>query len=157
MQKIVSCLWFNDQAEEAMQFYTSVFKNSRVVSVNRVKDGRPAADGPVLTGSFVIDGQEFMVLNGGPQFTFSPAISFFVRCETQAEIDELWEKLSQGGQKEPCGWLRDQFGVSWQIVPTLLEKLLYESDPATSQRVMEAMLRMGKIEIEGLQRAAGQA
>jgi predicted 3-demethylubiquinone-9 3-methyltransferase (glyoxalase superfamily) len=156
MQKIVPFLWFDGNAEEAMNFYTSIFKNSRIKSLHRYGDAGPRPKGTVMSGTFEINGQEFMALNGGPQFTFSPAISFFVNCETQAEVDELWEKLSAGGEKGRCGWLRDKYGVSWQIIPTALGKLLGDPDRAKATRVMQAMLQMGKIDIQGLQRAADQ-
>jgi len=156
MQKIVPFLWFDGKAEEAMNFYTSIFKNSKIKVLHRYGDAGPGPKGTVMCGSFELNGQEFMALNGGPQFTFTPTISFFVNCETQAEIDELWEKLSAGGEKSRCGWLRDKFGVSWQIIPTALGKLLGDPDRAKAGRVMQAMLKMDKIDIEGLQRAAGQ-
>jgi len=150
-QKITPFLWFNDNAEEAMNFYASVFKNARVVSVSRNDDGS------VFTGRFEIEGQEFMALNGGPHFTFTPAISFFVDCKTQEEVDYFWEKLSEDGEKSHCGWLKDKFGVSWQIVPSALGELLHGTDPVKSKRVMDAMMKMTKIEIEGLQRAYDRA
>lgn len=153
MQKITPFLWFDGRAEEAANFYTSIFKNSKVQSVSRYGDAGPGPKGSVMLATFLLDGQEFTALNGGPQFTFSPAISFFVRCETQAEVDELWEKLSEGGIKRNCGWLQDKFGVSWQIVPTILSKLLGDKDAEKSRRVMKAMLQMNKLEIEPLQRA----
>ena len=154
MQKITPFLWFDNQAEEAMNFYTSIFKNSRVLSVNRYGEAGPGPQGTVMSGSFQLEGQEFMALNGGPQFTFSPAISFFVNCETQAEVDDLWEKLSEGGETEQCGWLKDKFGLSWQIVPTVLGELLNDPDAEKSRRVMEAMLQMVKLDIAGLEQAA---
>lgn len=153
VQKITPFLWFDGRAEEAANFYTSIFKNSKVQSVSRYGDAGPGPKGSVMLATFLLDGQEFTALNGGPQFTFSPAISFFVRCETQAEVDELWEKLSEGGIKRNCGWLQDKFGVSWQIVPTILSKLLGDKDAEKSRRVMKAMLQMNKLEIEPLQRA----
>lgn len=153
MQKITPFLWFDGRAEEAANFYTSIFKNSKVQSVSRYGDAGPGPKGSVMLATFLLDGQEFTALNGGPQFTFSPAISFFVRCETQAEVDELWEKLSEGGIKRNCGWLQDKFGVSWQIVPTILSRLLGDKDAEKSRRVMKAMLQMNKLEIEPLQRA----
>jgi predicted 3-demethylubiquinone-9 3-methyltransferase (glyoxalase superfamily) len=157
MQKITPFLWFDGQAEEAMKFYTSIFKNSKIGSVSRYGDAGPGPKGTVMSGTFELEGQKFMALNGGPQFKFTEAISFFVNCETQQEVDELWEKLSAGGQKSRCGWLKDKFGVSWQIIPTALSELLGDKDPAKSRRVMQAMLRMDKIDIEGLKRAhAGQ-
>ncbi len=156
MQKITPFLWFNDQAEEAMNFYTSIFKNSKVLSASRYGDGGPGEQGKVMSATFQLEGQEFMALNGGPQFTFTPAVSFFVSCEIQAEVDELWEKLSAGGREGRCGWLEDKFGLSWQIVPTILGQLLSDPDPEKSRRVMEAMLQMDKIDIEGLRLAYEQ-
>ena len=156
MQKIAPFLWFNNNAEEAANFYTSIFKNSKIVNIARWGDARPGAKGTVMSATFELEGQEFMALNGGPQFTFSPAISFFVKCETQQEVDELWEKLSTGGKKERCGWLKDKFGVSWQIVPTVLGKMLHDKDAERSKRVMNAMLQMDKLDIKGLQRAYEQ-
>ena len=153
MQKITPFLWFDGKAEEAMNFYVSVFKNSKIVRIARYGEGGPGTRGTVMTGTFLIEGQEFIALNGGPQFTFSPAISFFVHCETQQEVDELWEKLSEGGEKQRCGWLKDQYGVSWQIVPAALGKLLNDTDPAKSKNVMQAMLQADKIDIEGLKQA----
>ncbi len=154
MQKITPFLWFNDQAEEAMQFYTSIFKHSKSGPVSRYGKGAPMPEGTVMSATFQLEGQEFMALNGGPVFAFTPAISFFVNCETQAEVDELWEKLSAGGEKQQCGWLKDKFGVSWQIVPTTLGELLGSKDPEKSARVMQAMLKMTKIDIEGLIKAS---
>jgi predicted 3-demethylubiquinone-9 3-methyltransferase (glyoxalase superfamily) len=153
MQKITSCLWFDNQAEEAIHFYTDIFKDGKVTNISRYGEGAPLPAGTILTATFELHGQEFMVLNGGPHFAFSPAISFFVRCETQAEIDELWEKLSDGGATEMCGWLKDRYGVSWQIVPTILGELLQGGDAAQSQRVMDAVLQMEKLDIATLRRA----
>jgi len=153
MQKITPSLWFDDQAEEAMDFYVSVFKNSRVASIIRYGEAGPGAAGTVMTANFVLDGQEFVALNGGPQFTFSPAISFVVNCTTQAEVDELWEKLSAGGKEVQCGWLVDRYGLSWQIVPTALVEMLNDPDPVKANRVMQAMLQMVKLDIAGLRRA----
>ena len=157
MQKITPFLWFDDKAEEAMNFYVSVFKNSRVVSITRYGEAGPGAAGTVMTASFVLDGQEFVALNGGPQFTFSPAISFVVNCTSQAEVDELWTKLSAGGKEVQCGWLEDRYGLSWQIAPTALIEMLQDADPAKANRVMQAMLQMIKIDIEGLRRAYEQS
>lgn len=157
LQKIAPFLWFDHQAEEAMNFYTSIFKNSKIGSITRYGEGGPGPEGTVMTATFELEGQEFMALNGGPEFTFTPAISFFVNCETQAEVDKLWAKLTEGGQEVECGWLKDKYGVSWQIVPTVLSKLLNDPDPAKSQRVMQAMLKMKKIDIAGLKRAYEQA
>jgi predicted 3-demethylubiquinone-9 3-methyltransferase (glyoxalase superfamily) len=156
MQKITPFLWFNGNAEEAMYFYTSIFKNSKVGRIIRWGEAGPGPKGTVMSVTFQLDGQEFMALNGGPQFTFSPAISFFVNCETQVEVDELWEKLSAGGQKQRCGWLQDKYGVSWQIIPSALGKLLHDSDPAKSKNVMQAMLQMDKIDIQRLEQAYAQ-
>ncbi|MFA6051686.1 MAG: VOC family protein [Methylobacter sp.] len=153
MQKITPFLWFDHQAEEAMNFYVSVFKNSKVLSVNRYGDAGPGPKGSVMTASFELDGQVFTALNGGPVYKFSPAISFVVHCETQAEVDEYWEKLSEGGKENQCAWLDDKFGVSWQIVPNILIELLSDPDPAKSGRVMQAMLQMKKIDIEKLKQA----
>ena len=153
MQQITPFLWFDGQAEEAMNFYVSVFKNSKVVSVSRYGEGGPGPKGMVMSVTFQLDGQEFSALNGGPQFTFSPAISFFVKCETQQEVDELWKKLSEGGEKQRCGWLKDRYGVSWQIVPSVLGKMLGGSDAEKAKRVMTAMLQMDKIDIKRLEQA----
>jgi predicted 3-demethylubiquinone-9 3-methyltransferase (glyoxalase superfamily) len=157
MQKITPFLWFDHQAEEAMNFYISIFKNSRITSVTRYGEGGPGPAGEVMTGTFQFEGQEFMALNGGPDHQFSEAISFFVDCKTQEEVDELWNKLTQDGEEGPCGWLKDKFGVSWQIIPTALGELLGDPDPAKSQRVMQAMLQMKKIDIKTLQEAHEQA
>lgn len=148
MNKITPFLWFDGKVEEAMNFYVSVFRNSKLLSVNRA-----GPNGPVVSASFQLDGQDFHALNGGPQFTFSPAISFFVNCETQQEVDVLWDKLSEGGEKQRCGWLRDKFGVSWQIIPSVLGKLLQDKDADKAKRVMQAMLQMDKIDIKALQEA----
>ena len=153
MQKIVPFLWFDGRVEEAMDFYTSIFKNCKVGDVSRYGEGGPGPAGSVMSASFRLDGQEFIALNGGPVFTFTPAISFFVRCETQSEVDELWEKLSEGGEKSRCGWLKDKFGVSWQVIPSLLGQLLGDDDAEKSQRVMHAMLQMDKIDMKTLQLA----
>lgn len=153
-KKITTFLTFDDRAEEAVDFYTSIFPESRVTSTTRYGDAGPGAAGSLMTATFELAGQEFVALNGGPSFTFSQGISLYVDCETQEEVDELWKKLTAGGgEPGPCGWLTDRFGVSWQIVPRALPELLADEDPARAQRVMEAMLGMGKIEIEGLRRA----
>ncbi len=156
MQKITPFLWFDGKADEAVNFYTSIFKNSKKGNIARFGDAGPGPKGSVLTVSFELEGQEFVALNGGPEFQFTPAISFWVRCETQKQIDEMWEALSRDGQEKQCGWLRDKYGVSWQIVPTLLGEMLQDKDPAKSRRVMEAMLQMTKIDIERLKRAYDQ-
>jgi predicted 3-demethylubiquinone-9 3-methyltransferase (glyoxalase superfamily) len=153
MQKITPFLWFDGKAEEAMNFYTSIFKNSKTVSIMRYGEAGPGPKGTVMSATFQLEGQEFIALNGGPQFTFSPAISFFVNCETQEEVDELWEKLSEGGEKQRCGWLKDKYGVSWQIIPSALGEMLQDKDAEKSRRVMKAMLQMDKIDIEGLRQA----
>lgn len=153
MQKIVPFLWFNNQAEEAMNFYVSIFKNSRVVSISRYGDAGPGPKGTVMAVKFQLEGQEFYALNGGPQFTFTPAISLFVNCETQQEVDELWQKLSEGGKPDHCGWLKDKFGVSWQVIPTLLGRLLGDKNPAKAKSAMMAMLQMDKIDLKKLQEA----
>jgi len=153
MQKITPFLWFNDQAEEAMNFYLSIFKNSKTISVSRYGDAGPGPKGSVMVAKFQLDGQDFMALNGGPTFTFSPAVSFVVNCKTQEEVDEYWEKLSAGGATNQCGWLTDKFGLAWQIVPTALGEMLADKDPARSNRVMKAMLQMTKIDIAVLRRA----
>lgn len=153
MQKITPFLWFDGKAEEAMNFYVSVFRNSRPLRIRRYGEAGPGAKGTVMTAEFLIRGVEFVALNGGPQYTFSPAISFVINCRTQKEIDEYWEKLSDGGEKQPCGWLKDRFGVSWQVVPVVLADMLNDADPVRAQRVMKAMLQMGKIDIQQLKRA----
>ena len=153
MQKITPFLWFDGQAEEAMKFYASIFKNSKIGNVSRYGKGGPGPEGAVMTATFELEGQKFMALNGGPLFKFNEAISLFVDCETQEEVDELWEKLSAGGQKSRCGWLKDKFGVSWQIIPRALGELLGDKDPKKSSRVMQAMLKMDKIDIAGLKQA----
>ncbi len=153
MQKITPFLWFDGKAEEAANFYVSIFKNSKIGSVTRSGDAGPGPKGTVMIVTFSLDGLEFTALNGGPQYKFSPAISFFVNCETQGEVDELWGKLSEGGDQLQCAWLRDKHGVSWQIVPSALRQLMQDKDPVKSQRVFKAMLQMTKIDIEGLKRA----
>jgi predicted 3-demethylubiquinone-9 3-methyltransferase (glyoxalase superfamily) len=149
-QKIITFLWFDNNAEEAIKFYTSVFKNSKIVNISRLPDGT------TTMGTFEINGQEFYALNGGPQFKFSPAISLFVKCETQEEVDELWEKLSKGGKTNRCGWLDDKFGVTWQIIPNALGRLMGDKDPVKSKRVLDAMLKMDKIDIKTLEEAYNQ-
>lgn len=153
MQKIIPFLWFDDKAEEAANFYVSIFKNSKILNLAHYGEAGPGPKGTVMVATFQIEGQKFMALNGGPQYAFSPAISFYVDCETQAEVDELWEKLTAGGSDVQCGWLRDKFGVSWQIIPRTLIELMQDKDPVKSQRVFKAMLGMIKIDIEALRRA----
>ena len=156
MQKITPFLWFDNQAEEAMNFYTSIFKNSRIVNTKRYGDAGPGPKGSVMTGTFILDGQEFYALNGGPHFKFTEAISLFIKCETQEEVDLFWDKLSDGGQKSRCGWLKDRFGLSWQIIPSSLGRLISDPDPARAGRAMQAMLGMQKIDIAALEQAADQ-
>jgi len=156
MQRITPCLWFDGQAEQAMKFYMSVFKDSKVVSEMRYGDAGPGPKGSVLAVTFELEGQEFMALNGGPQYKFTPAISLFVKCKTQQEVDALWDKLLDGGTPQQCGWLTDKYGVSWQIVPTALGEMLQDPDPKKSQRVMEAMLKMVKLDIARLKQAYEQ-
>jgi predicted 3-demethylubiquinone-9 3-methyltransferase (glyoxalase superfamily) len=151
MQKIAPFLWFDGQAEEAAKFYTSIFSNSKITSIT------PGPNGAAMSVTFQLEGRDFFALNGGPHFTFSPAISFFVNCENQAEVDALWDKLSAGGEKQRCGWLKDKFGVSWQVIPTALVRLLHDKDAAKSQAVMQAMMKMDKIDIAGLEQAHAHA
>jgi predicted 3-demethylubiquinone-9 3-methyltransferase (glyoxalase superfamily) len=153
MQKITTFLMFNDQADEAVNRYVSIFKNSRIVEATRHGDEGPGPKGTIMSASFELEGQEFMAYNGGPHFSFAEGMSLFVHCETQEEVDELWEKLSEGGEKQQCGWVKDKFGVSWQVIPNALMELMNDSDPEKSQRVVQAMLQMSKIDIAGLQRA----
>lgn len=158
MRKIVPCLWFDTNAEEAVNFYTSIFKDSKIISVSRYGKGAPMPEGTVLTIIFQMNGQEFMALNGGPEFQFTEAISLFVDCDSQQEVDEYWSKLTaNGGEESQCGWLKDKYGLSWQIVPNELGKLLSDPDPAKSQRVMQAMLQMKKIDVAELERAYDMA
>jgi predicted 3-demethylubiquinone-9 3-methyltransferase (glyoxalase superfamily) len=156
MSKITPFLWFNDQAEEAVAFYAAIFKDSKVGSVSRYGEGGPAPAGRVMTVEFQLAGQDFIALNGGPYFTFTPAISFFVTCATQAEVDAYWEQLSEGGEKEQCGWLKDKYGVSWQIVPAALGEMLGDPDAERARRVTQAMLQMTKLDIAALRRAYEQ-
>jgi predicted 3-demethylubiquinone-9 3-methyltransferase (glyoxalase superfamily) len=156
MPYITPFLWFDSNAEEAIQFYVSIFNNSKIVSLRRWGKEGPGPEGTVMTGTFQLEGQEFMALNGGPHFKFTEAISLFVSCETQEEVDELWEKLSRGGSVQQCGWLKDKYGLSWQIIPTALGEMLDDPDPDKSQRVMAAMMQMVKIDVEGLKRAYEQ-
>jgi predicted 3-demethylubiquinone-9 3-methyltransferase (glyoxalase superfamily) len=157
MQKITPFLWFDHQAEEAMNFYTSIFKNAKIKNVRRYGDAGPGPKGAVMTGTFEIEGQEFMALNGGSMYAFSPAISLFVNCANQQEVDDLWGKLSEGGQPQRCGWITDKFGITWQIIPSVLGELLGSSDGAKAARVMRAMMQMVKIDVAALEQAAAQA
>ncbi len=154
MQNITPCLWFDTQAEEAANFYTSIFDNSRILQIARYGEAGPRPAGLVMTVSFELDGQEFVALNGGPEFRFNEAISFQVSCGTQDQVDTFWNRLSDGGEEGPCGWLKDRFGVSWQIIPSRLTELLDDPDPEASQRAMRAMLDMKKIDIAALEQAA---
>ena len=153
VQKITPFLWFDNNAEEAARFYTSIFKNSKIGQVMRYGEAGPGPAGSVMTVAFELEGQEFTALNGGPHFKFTEAVSFFVRCGSQEEVDELWAKLTDGGQESQCGWLKDRFGLSWQIVPTVLLDMLADDDPEKAGRVMAAMLRMQKIDIKTLKAA----
>jgi predicted 3-demethylubiquinone-9 3-methyltransferase (glyoxalase superfamily) len=157
MQKITPFLWFDGNAEEAMNFYVSVFRKSKVVNVRRYGKAGPGPEGTVMTGTFQIEGQEFFVLNGGPQYKFTPAISLFVNCETQQEVDDLWDKLSAGGRKDRCGWLQDKYGLSWQIIPSDLGKMLGDKNPKKANSVMQAMLQMDKIDVTKLKQAYDKA
>ena len=154
MPQLTPCLWFDTEGEDAAELYTSVFPNSKIVDVARYGSAGPRDEGTVMTVTFELDGQKFLALNGGPDFTFNEAVSFQIFCRDQAEVDHYWEKLGEGGEHGPCGWLKDRFGLSWQVVPTRLMELLGDSDREKSQRVMAAMLQMGKIEIDELERAA---
>jgi predicted 3-demethylubiquinone-9 3-methyltransferase (glyoxalase superfamily) len=156
VQKITPFLWFDGNAEEAVNFYVSVFKNSKVLRLTRYGDAGPGPKGTVMSATFQLEGQEFFALNGGPQFTFTPAISFFVNCEIQDEVDDLWDKLSAGGEKQRCGWLKDKYGVSWQIIPSALGKMLQDKDAGNSKKALEAMLQMEKIDIKTLEQAYRQ-
>jgi predicted 3-demethylubiquinone-9 3-methyltransferase (glyoxalase superfamily) len=156
MQKITPCLWFDGKAEEAMNFYMSIFKAGKIVNIMRFGEAGPGPAGSVMAATFELDSQTFLALNGGPQFSFTPAISMFVTCETQAEVDAFWEKLSAGGEAQQCGWLKDKYGVSWQIVPAVLGEMLQDKDAARAGRVMQAMLTMGKIDIDRLKEAYGR-
>ncbi len=153
MQKITPFLWFDNLAEEAMNFYISIFKNSKVISVTRYGEGSPSPEGSVMTAKFLIEGQEFIALNGGPQFTFTEAISFVINCESQEEIDYYWERLSEGGEEQGPGWVKDKYGLSWQIVPIALQEMMSNNDPEKSSRVMAAMMQMFKIDIKKLEQA----
>lgn len=153
MQNITPFLWFDNNAEEAMKFYMSIFKDSKVINITRYGDAGPGPKGTVMTTRFELNGLEFVALNGGPQFKFTEAVSFVANCETQEEIDYFWEKLSAGGAKSRCGWLKDKFGLSWQVVPTALGEMVDEKDPAKSDRVMKALMQMDKLDLAALQRA----
>jgi len=160
MQKITPCLWFDNQAEEAVNFYVSIFKKSKIMDIARYGEagakvsGKP--EGTVMTVTFLLEGQEFMALNGGPEFKFTEAVSFIVNCKTQKEVDEYWKKLSEGGEEGPCGWLKDRYGVSWQIVPIVLGEMLQDKDTRKSEKVMKAMLQMKKLDIKALKQAYEQ-
>jgi predicted 3-demethylubiquinone-9 3-methyltransferase (glyoxalase superfamily) len=156
MPTITPFLWFNDNAEEAANFYVSIFKNSKVMDISRYGEGSPYPAGTAMIVNFQLDGRDYMALNGGPEFKFTEAFSLFVSVKTQEEVDDLWERLSEGGEKGPCGWLKDKYGLSWQIIPTKLGELLGGPDPVKAQRVMQAMLQMGKIDSVALQRAYDQ-
>lgn len=153
MKKITPFLWFNGNAEEAMNFYVSVFKNSKILGVTRYGDAGPGPKGTIMTANFELNGQEFVALNGGPQYTFSPAVSFVAHCESQQEVDELWGRLSEGGREDMCGWVTDKYGLTWQVVPTALIQMLNDKDARKSKSVMQAMLQMRKIDIPTLKRA----
>jgi predicted 3-demethylubiquinone-9 3-methyltransferase (glyoxalase superfamily) len=154
MPQLTPCLWFDTEGEDAAELYTSVFPNSKILEIARYGSAGPRPEGTVMTVTFELDGQEFLALNGGPEFTFNEAVSFQIPCRDQAEVDHYWEKLGEGGEHGPCGWLKDRFGLSWQVVPNRLTELLTDSDREKAQRVMAAMLQMGKIEIDELERAA---
>jgi predicted 3-demethylubiquinone-9 3-methyltransferase (glyoxalase superfamily) len=157
MNEITACLWFDDQAEEAADFYTSVFDEGRILEVTRYGPGGPGPEGSVVTVAFELDGRRFLALNGGPRFTFDEAVSFQIACEDQEQVDRFWKQLSTGGEEGQCGWLKDRFGLSWQVVPTRLVELLGDPDPGRAQRATEAMLAMRKIDIGTLERAADGA
>ncbi|MBI9049139.1 MAG: VOC family protein [Anaerolineaceae bacterium] len=157
MQKISTCLWFDDNAEEAVNFYTSIFKNSKITSTSRYSEAGPGKPGSVMTMTFTLEEREFMVINGGPVYKFSPAISMLVNCVSQEEVDHFWEQLSDGGEEMQCGWVTDRFGLTWQIVPTLLGELMSDPDPVKVARVAEAMLKMVKLDCNLLQKAYDQS
>jgi predicted 3-demethylubiquinone-9 3-methyltransferase (glyoxalase superfamily) len=156
-QTITPYLWFDTTAEEAINFYVSVFKDAEILNITRFGEAGPGPAGSLMTATFRLNGQEFIALNGGPEFKFTEAVSFLIECETQAEVDSYWDKLSAGGEPGPCGWLKDQFGLSWQVIPTTLFKLMQDEDPAKANRVMQAMFQMSKIEIAKLEEAYAQA
>ena len=153
MQKITPYLWFDNQAEEAANFYTSIFKDSKIEDIQRYGEAGPGPEGTAMIVTFTLEGQQFFALNGGPQFKFTEAISLYVNCQTQAEVDELWQKLADGGEEQMCGWLKDKYGLSWQIIPTALTELMSDPDPEKAGRVMQAMLQMQKIDVAELRRA----
>lgn len=153
MQKIVTTLWFDGRVEEAVAFYTSIFDHSQIVAITRYGDAGPRPKGEILTVDLMLEGQEFILLNGGPGYPHSPAMSLLIHCETQAEVDAFWEKLSEGGEKGQCGWLTDRYGISWQVVPKALDRMLQDADEARAQRVMKAMLAMTKLDIAELEKA----
>jgi len=157
MQKLTPCLWFDTEGEDAANFYTSIFPNSKILDISRYGSAGPRDEGTVMTVEFELDGTKFVALNGGPDFTFNEAVSFQVSCKDQGEVDNYWSKLSEGGEEGPCGWLKDKFGLSWQIIPEALPRLLGDPDPEKAQRVMAAMLEMGKIEVGDLEKAAAAA
>jgi predicted 3-demethylubiquinone-9 3-methyltransferase (glyoxalase superfamily) len=157
MRNIVTCLWFDTEGEDAANFYVSLFKNSRILSVTHYGEAGPRPAGMVMTVSFELDGREFLALNGGPEYKFTEAVSFQIMCEGQDEVDFFWDSLTEGGEEGPCGWLKDRYGVSWQVVPTILSELINNPDPARAQRAMQAMFGMRKLDIAALQRAADQA
>ena len=157
MSKITPCLWFDDQAEEAAKFYCSIFKNSKIGKITHYGEGAPKPKGSVLTVKFRLDGQDFLALNGGPQFKFTEAISLIVNCKTQKEVDRMWKKLSEGGQEVQCGWLKDKYGVSWQITPTVLGKLMSGRNAAGAERMMQALMQMKKLDIKELKKAYASA
>ena len=156
MEKITPFLWFVSQAEEAANFYTSLFKNSKVLEIRRYQAADSGEKGAVMSATFQLDGREYIAFNGGPHFTFSPAISLFVNCETQAEVDDFWERLSAGGEKQRCGWLKDKYGLSWQIIPTILGEMLQDKDAEKSTKAMQAMLQMDKIDIQRLKASVAE-
>ncbi len=156
MQKITPFLWFDGNVEEAVNFYTGIFKNAAIKNVSRYGEGAPLPAGTIMSATFELEGQEFYALNGGPMYSFTPAISFFIKCETQEEVDHYWYKLAEGGSELQCGWLKDKFGLSWQVIPDALGQLLQDKDPKRAQRAMQAMLQMKKIDIAGLKAAADQ-
>jgi predicted 3-demethylubiquinone-9 3-methyltransferase (glyoxalase superfamily) len=157
MKKVIPHLWFDTGAEEAATFYTSLFDDAKILSVTHYGSAGPRPEGMVMTVSFALQGQEFVALNGGPDFTFNEAVSLLVSCESQEEVDYFWARLSEGGEEGPCGWLKDRYGLSWQVIPTALDELISDPDPGRSQRAMAAMLQMGRIDIDAVRRAADQS